>query len=86
LEDSVTGQRLDSTGLDSLEHSASSAIVRFDRRSGKQLLPKELQYDSQDQKLSASYLLGLFGILRLDRNCLPEHLGQDTIQERLVSP
>ena len=80
------GQRLDSTVVDSLEHSASFAIARFDRRDGKQLLPKEVQCDSQEQKLSASYLLGLFGILRLDRNCLPVCSGQDMVQERPVSP
>lgn len=39
----MTGQRLDSTDVGSLEHSASSAIACFDRRGGKLLLPKELQ-------------------------------------------
>lgn len=75
----MTGQRLDSTGVDSLEYSASSAIARFDRRGGRQLLPKELQCESQDQKLRTSYLPGLFGILRLYRNCLPEYSDQDTM-------
>jgi hypothetical protein len=84
--DSVTSQRVDSTDVDSLERFASSAIARFDRSDGKQLLPKELQCDSQDQKLSISYLLGLCDIHRLDRNCLPVHWGQGTVQGRPVSP
>jgi hypothetical protein len=46
--DLVEDQRLDSIGVDSLEHSASSAIARFDRREGNRLLLKELQRDSQN--------------------------------------
>ena len=82
----MTSQRLDSTDVDSLERFASSAIARFDRRDWKQLLPKEVQCDSQDQKLSFSYLLGLCGIHRLDHNCLPVRSGQGIVQERPVSP